>query len=353
MFPEAAMPSSAELQSFATKFQLPAFHVTVVSDPDAWGSAVTTTSNYYQLYATEAALDLEVVHGLAPGAKEVVYESSMGQEIPGLLKAMVTQRPTAILSSSWGMDNCAADIGDKQNALAENAVFEMAAAQGTSIMWATGDRGAYSCLYDGDPATASELSVPSDDNSPYITDVGGTLAFLSTTGAYYREAAWGEPMEQWGGTGGFSAYFSRPVWQYGLGLAGVKERGIPDVSADADSNSGWDVFAPGRKDEPVQEPIGGTSAAAPCWAAVTALIDEFLAHQHLPSVGFADPAFYYFASSPKGLPAPAFHDVTEGTNLYYPATPGWDAATGLGSPDVAHLADDFEWYYRTHHNRTT
>jgi kumamolisin len=188
----------------------------------------------------------------------------------------------------------------------------------------------------------------SEDNSPYITSVGGTIVFLSTTGAYYKEAAWGEPMEQWGGGGGFSAISARPSWQKGPGLAGVNSRGIPDVSADADSNSGWAIFAPGPNGQPLEEPAGGTSASAPCWAAVTALIDEDLARRGLPSVGFADPALYYFASGPKGLPAPAFHDITEGTNLYYAAVPGWDAATGLGSPDVAHLADDFEWYCSTH-----
>ena len=81
---------------------------------------------------------------------------------------------------------------------------------------------------------------------------------------------------------------------------------------------------------------------------VTALIDDDLTHKSLPLVGFANPALYLFAQSPAGLPAPAFHDVILGSNLHYPAGPGWDMATGLGTPDVGALANDFEWYEKTH-----
>jgi kumamolisin len=123
---------------------------------------------------------------------------------------------------------------------------------------------------------------------------------------------------------------------------------VPDVACDADSVvSGWDIFAPiqGKTEE---FSSGGTSAAAPCWAAVTALIDEDLTKQGLAEVGFANPALYYFARDPSGLPATPFHQITEGTNLHFVATAGWNAATGLGTPDAAHLADDFEWYDRNH-----
>jgi kumamolisin len=69
-------------------------------------------------------------------------------------------------------------------------------------------------------------------------------------------------------------------------------------------------------------------------------------HQNLPEVGFANPALYDFARVPAGLPALAFHQVTEGSNFHFLATAGWNPATGLGTPDAAHLADDFEWYER-------
>ena len=351
MFPETVVIPQSALNAFAAKFHLPAFHVTYLSDPAAWGAPAGRSSADYSLAAAEESLDLEVVHGLAPGATEVVYETnSLEPGLSNMFAAMIKQHPKGIISSSYNYDVCVEDPGYDGQAESQSAVFEAAAAVGTSVMQASGDRGAYECVYEGEPIIAGDLSVSAVDNSPYITDVGGTLVLFSATGAYYKEAAWGEPLDQWGGTGGFSTVFARPSWQQGPGLAGIDHRGVPDVSANADPNSGWAIFAPAANGHPAEEAVGGTSGAAPCWAAVVALIDEYLAQQHLPSVGFANPALYFFASHPKGLPAPAFHDITEGTNLYYPATLGWDAATGLGSPDVAHLADDFEWYYRTHQN---
>jgi kumamolisin len=181
--------------------------------------------------------------------------------------------------------------------------------------------------------------------------VGGTTVDLAADGKYFKEAAWGEPLETWGSGGGISTIFRQPAYQVapGLGPNSLGGRGVPDVSANADILSGWDIFYPGQNGSQ-EGSYGGTSAATPCWAAITALIDEDLAQQGLAKVGFANPALYDFSRDPTGLPATAFHHVTEGSNFHFVATPGWNAATGLGSPDVAHLADDFEWYDRTHRN---
>jgi kumamolisin len=347
MFPEWAMPPAADLSDFATKFGLPAFDVSVNSDPGAWGAPASASSQDYDAVSGEAALDLEVVHGLAPGAREIVYEVGNPADLPAMLQAMVTTHPGAILSSSISMHWCDQEQGAKNDATAEDSVFTQAAAQGTSIFWAAGDRGAFSCLPDGIPATELTLAVQPDASSPHVTSVGGTTVLLSSTGAYYKEAAWGEPLEQWGGGGGVSTFFPQPPWQQGPGVTGLTGRGLPDVSADADVLSGWDTYYP-TPNGPQEGPSGGTSAATPCWAAITALIDEDLVNQHLKTVGFANPALYYFATGPKGLPAAPFHEITEGNNLHFPATAGWNEATGLGSPDVAHLADDFAWYDATH-----
>ena len=350
MFPEWAMPPAADLNDFATKFGLPPFDVSVVTDPGAWGTPAVAGDQEYDAVSGEAALDLEVVHGLAPGAHEVVYEAGDAGDVPAMLQAMVTAHPGAILSSSISMHWCDQEQGARSDAIAEDGVFTQAAAQGTSIFWAAGDRGAYACLPDGDTSDEFTLAVQPDASSPHVTAVGGTTVLMSSTGSYYKEAAWGEPLEQWGGGGGVSTFFPQPSWQQGPGITTLTGRGLPDVSADADVLSGWDTFSPGPNG-PEQGPDGGTSAATPCWAAMTALIDEDLMEQHLKTVGFANPALYYFATGPKGLPAPAFHEITEGNNLHFPATPGWNEATGLGSPDVAHLADDFAWYDATHPSR--
>jgi kumamolisin len=350
MFPESAVPPSQVLAAYAHKFDLPPFHITVVSNPAVWGPVSVPSESYYWMDVGEASLDLEVVHGLAPDAREIVYEGESGAQSSQMFEAMVTAHPTAIMSGSFYDHECEREPGATQVALADDAVFAQGAAEGTSIFWASGDRGAYACLNSQYPGLDTEtLSVNPDSSGPHVTSVGGTTVFLSGTGAYYKEAAWGEPLEQWGSGGGYSAIFKRPSWQWGPGVGGNAARGVPDVSCDADSLTGWDIFMPVQgQTAPLEIPVGGTSAATPCWAGITALIDEYLVRQHLRTVGFANPALYFFARDPKGLPAPAFHEITQGGNLYYPATPGWNAATGLGTPDVAHLADDFYWYDKTH-----
>ncbi|HTW06578.1 MAG TPA: S53 family peptidase [Acidimicrobiales bacterium] len=349
LFPEWAIPDSTSLKEFATRFGLPAFNLTEVTDPSVWGAPATlaNSGNGYYDIASEAAMDVEIVHGLAPGAKEIVYALGTETELPAMLKAMVTAHPGAIISSSISMHWCEDEPGAKNDALAEDAVFTQGAAEGMSIFFAAGDRGAYGCLPNSEPSTESELAVEPDASSPHVTSVGGTMMFLSSTGAYYKEAAWGEPIEQWGGGGGQSTIFPRPSWQTGPGTNTLTARGDPDVAADADIESGWDVIVP-TQNGPFEGPSGGTSAATPFWAACTALIDEYLQQKGLQTVGFANPALYYFATSPKGLPAAPFHQITQGSNLHFQATAQWNEATGLGSPDVAHLADDFAWYDSTH-----
>jgi kumamolisin len=351
MFPEDAMPQAPVLAAYAKKFDLPPFDVTVVTNPAAWGTPYPPANQYYADFAQEAALDLEVVHGLAPGAREIVYEAGQpNSQAPAMFEAMVKAHPSGILSGSFYMHECEGEPGAKADAMAEDAVFTQAAAEGTSVFWASGDRGAYACLNSPDSDLDNEtLSVNPDGSSPHVTSVGGTTVFLSATGAYYKEVAWGEPLEQWGSGGGYSKFFTRPSWQQAPGVGTNPARGVPDVSCDADPISGWDTFMPVQGQSAAREtPVGGTSAATPCWAAITALIDEYLTVHHLKSVGFANPALYFFATTPKGLPAPAFHQITVGGNLYYSAAPGWNPATGLGTPDVAHLADDFYWYDSTH-----
>jgi kumamolisin len=348
IFPEYAMPPVSVLAAYATKFHLPPFDVTVKSDPSRWGAPTGPTSSEYDAMAGEASLDLEVVHGLAPGAREIVYEDGNPTAFPVMIQAMTAANPGAVLSSSISTSWCEEDE-PRSLSLAMNSALAQAAAEGISMFWASGDRGAFSCLPDGDPSTEGLISVDSNADSPYVTAVGGTTAFFASNGAYFKETAWGEPIEAWGSGGGISTIFGQPSYQVapGLGPKSLGGRGVPDVSADADVQSGWVEFVPSSSG-PEENEVGGTSAAAPCWAAITALIDEDLAKQGLAKVGFANPALYFFSRDPTGLPATPFHQVSEGTNLHFVATSGWNAATGLGTPDVAHLADDFEWYHRNH-----
>lgn len=355
VFIEWGVPSNSILNAWAQKFT-PGnpFNVHVHQDAADWGAPIVSGDKEYSDVAGEAALDLEIVHGIAPGATEVVYEFGDSEAIPDVVRAIAATSPGVILSSSISEHECELEQGAIADGAAENQVDTAAAAQGMSIFWASGDRGAYMCLNDypdQDKNANTEISVMPDAASPGVTAVGGTTAFLAQNGGYFQELAWGEPIEQWGSGGGVSTAYPRPSWQVAPGIpSSMTGRGLPDVAANADIISGWDVIGPNQANaaQAQEGPVGGTSAAAPFWAAVTALIDEDLSRKSLPLVGFANPALYLFAQSPAGLPAPAFHDVTLGTNLHYPAAPGWDMVTGLGTPDVGALANDFEWYEKTH-----
>jgi kumamolisin len=332
VFPEIDRFSQSMLNEFANKFNLPPFNVQVAS----------VNAGVPSREQGEADLDLEIVHAIAPGAKEVVYYASADDVITAEQQMYRDFPNGAIESSSVG--ECEAPGGQNRNdANVLGDLQQPAAAAGWSIFVATGDRGAYDCAPAGD---FNDLAVDLDASIPYVTAVGGTLVFLSTNGGFNREAAWGEPVEQWGGSGGVSQYWQMPSWQKGPGVQNQFSNGgreTPDVSGNADGLSGWQVFAVGGG-----QVIGGTSAAAPFWAACAALIDQDLKQKGLPLVGFANPALYTFAQNPSGLPQNPYHDVTVGTNLYYPVTQGYDLATGLGSADMAALASDFEWYKRTH-----
>jgi kumamolisin len=330
VLPEIDSFADSDLAAYAAKYHLPPFHVDVHRDR-AWGDPKGVEG--------EANLDLEIVHALAPAAKLVVYYSSpKTAQVGRMMQAMYSQQggPRTIVSSSIGI----CELPDLQGvAQQEEELVRAAAAKGTSIFAASGDRGAYDCLPEGDP---DRLATDLDGGLPSVTSVGGTTVFLGQNGGYGKETAWGQPVEQWGGNGGLSIFWPRPDWQRGPGVDNQYANGMrqtPDVSGNADGQSGWNIISGGA-----ERRVGGTSAAAPMWAAITALIDQVLLQQHHQTIGFANPGLYWMAQNAASLPAPPFHDVTVGTNLYYPATPGWDFATGLGTPDAGALALDWPKY---------
>ena len=332
VFPEIDRFDQSMLDAFANHFNLPPFNVQVVQ-----GGAGSPDKEQ-----GEADLDLEIVHAIAPGAKEVVYYASADGVIDAEQRMYRDYPSGAIESSSVG--ECEAPGGQNRNdATVLGDLQKPAAAAGWSIFVATGDRGAYDCAPQGD---FGDLAADLDASIPYVTAIGGTLAVLGTGGGYNREASWGEPIQQWGGSGGLSEYWQMPGWQNAPGVHNQFSNGAretPDVSNNADGLSGWQIYALGGL-----QVIGGTSAASPFWAGCAALIDQDLKQKGLSLMGFANPALYTFAQGPSGLPQDPYHDITVGTNLYYPATQGYDLATGLGTADIAALMTDFEWYKRGH-----
>jgi kumamolisin len=138
-----------------------------------------------------------------------------------------------------------------------------------------------------------------------------------------QEVVWDDQSQGGGATGGgFSTTFDVPSWQSNTLPSGSNGRGVPDVAGDASPESGYNVVVDGE-----QEVVGGTSAVAPLWAGLITLINQQLATQGAQPAGFINPTLY---QNPN-----AFRDITQGNNGKYSAAKGWDACTGLGSPNGA------------------
>jgi kumamolisin len=261
----------------------------------------------------EVLLDIEVVGAVAPGAKIVVYFAPNTSQ--GFQDALTTAvhdaaNKPSVISISWGGPE---STWTAQSMTAFDSAAQDAAALGVTVCAASGDNGS------GDGVTDGKNHVDFPASSPHILACGGT-SLQSANGAITSETVWNDGAQGGAGGGGFSNQFPLPTWQSGAKIkppAGGG-RGVPDVSGDADPQTGYNVLVDGKS-----LVIGGTSAVAPLWSGLIALLNEKLGKP----VGFLQPLLY-------GLPptAGAFHDITVGSIGAFSAGPGWDAASGLGSP---------------------
>jgi subtilase family serine protease len=321
------LPNLKDLDLFAAKYNLPPFGplLTIKRDP-GWGTPMKPQG--------ETVLDLEIIHEVAPNAKMVVYLSapdfSHGDRA---FDQMVTDHLGSIISESLGA--CEADVPSGHRAIYAS-VEDRAVALGMSHFIATGDSGAYTCGQD----TAASGSFPS--TLPTVTAVGGTSVFESVQGTYFKEAAWGSPIDETGTGGGFSHFYSLPAYQKSVAqAAGHGRRQVPDVSANGDPMTGFHIVFEGKGGQ-----AGGTSASTPLWAATVALINQDLKKKGMREAGFANPALYWMGQNAGKFSAPPFHDVTTGNNLAYDAAAGWDFATGWGSMDGAALEQAWILYIK-------
>ena len=288
----------------------------------------------------EAALDIETVIGLAPDVNIHVYQAPNTGAAPyDVYRTIVDQDQVQVISESYGL--CEHFLTAK----AVNAVtvlYEQAAVQGQTIVASSGDAGSEGCLPTNQPGVAKRLSVNFPASDPLVLGVGGTTLFELKEQP--GEAVWNEGIASREGAtgGGKSQFFGEPSWQKSFGIKS-KVRAVPDVSADADPQTGYIIVYKGQP-----EPIGGTSAAAPLWAAFLALTD---AQCSASPVGWVNPAIY-FAASPHVKAAvvddiPAFSSGSRNNNDYtgeehgqYPTKKGYDMTTGLGSPIGGALATE-------------
>jgi kumamolisin len=217
-----------------------------------------------------------------------------------------------VVSISWGG---AESTWTAQSLTAYDQAFQDAGVLGVTVCCASGDDGSTDNVTDG----AAHVDFPA--SSPNVLACGGTR-LESSGGKISKEVVWNSGAGNGASGGGVSDTFALPAYQAGANVpvsvnpAHFKGRGVPDISGDADPATGYQIHVDGQ-----DAVFGGTSAVAPLWAALIALINEQLGKP----VGFLNPTLY--ANGASGL-----HDITSGTNGAYNAGAGWDACTGLGSP---------------------
>lgn len=272
----------------------------------------------------EVTLDIEIAGAIAPKAKIAVYfaPNSDAGFVDAVSHALhdSTNQPS-VLSISWGGPE---NRWTQQAIRSFNDTLRSAAALGVTICAASGDSGSSDGAYDG----GDHVDFPAA--SPFVLACGGTHVTASAgAGSITKEIVWNDGSSGGATGGGVSTLFALPVWQEGLkatradgAVAPLKKRGVPDVAADASPTSGYEVLIDGQS-----APIGGTSAVAPLFAGLVARINGHSGK----SAGFLNARLYKAAS--------AFNDITSGDNGTYAAAQGWDACTGLGSPNGRRIAE--------------
>ncbi len=273
----------------------------------------------------EVSLDIEMVAALAPGVSQIlVYEGpNTDQGVYDTYNRIATDGLAQAVSTSWGLDE--QDTGSS-NITLQSQVFSRLATQGQTIYAAAGDCGAYDQQdVSGNCITNNGYQVDDPASQPYVTGVGGTSLSGTISPLSVAETTWNHLATSNGATGGgVSAYWSLPNYQAGIGASSA-HRNVPDVALNADSvSSPYSIYSQGGWYN-----FGGTSVAAPLWAALTALLNQKLAASGFAPLGFANPTLYQLASGASY--ASYFNDIRSGNNGYYNAGTGYDNATGLGS----------------------
>ena len=298
----------------------------------------------------EAIMDLELIAGLAPKAQILDYQTdgqsnSFAQSMVDVFNRVAEDHKVQVLSVSYGTFESAFSSSEQA---AINKSLRTLAAEGISVFISSGDCGAFTQRLPHIAAVAFPAS------AVYATAVGGTHLQVNDSNVRTSETVWSAgdnlPLcsNNWGSGGGVSENtdFKRPAWQVGTGTTTSYDgalthvfirpldfvntveapnglRQVPDVAAAAYPNIA--IYYKGA-----WVASGGTSAAAPIWAAGALLVNQALQQKGKPALGGV-PEFYSLANHPGNFHP--YNDITIGDNLFYSATKGWDYTTGWGSPN--------------------
>lgn len=276
----------------------------------------------------EVMLDIEVAGAVAPGAKIAVYFAPNTDEgFLGAVNAAIHDnvRKPSVVSISWGASE--ADWTEQAKTDFDSACAD-AAAMGVTVCVSAGDHGAP----DTDDPKETRANADFPAASPNVLSCGGTR-LESKTGTIAAETVWNN-RDGWATGGGVSEFFPLPAYQKKAGVpksinpGGKKGRGIPDISGNADGETGYICRVDGQ-----EQVIGGTSAVSPLWAGLIAVLNSGRSQP----VGFITPKLYALDKAKNPL-----RDVVVGDNGVnkvpgYKAKAGWDPCTGLGSPNGKNL----------------
>lgn len=340
---------AADLHDFDVAMGLPDPSFTQIA-PAGAPPAFDPSSDNQIGWGVETSLDVEWAHATAPGANIVlaVAKSNEDADILATTKAVIDGNLGDVVSQSFGEAEACMD----PTLLAQqHTLFASAVSKGITLLASSGDSGASQPACSGDGALFA-ASTPASD--PNVTGVGGTTLYADTaTGAYQGETTWTEPYgcnppaldpsDVNCSGGGFSTIYSRPSFQNAMQKNAA--RGVPDVAYNAGTTGGvlvhigfyLELLGYGA-DDPIFFIVGGTSAGTPQWAGLVADGDQLGHHR----MGNINAALYSIAQGKKQYAA-ALHDVTIGNNDVaeigggFNAKQGWDAVTGLGSPNAANL----------------
>jgi subtilase family serine protease len=332
-----------DLALFDATFGLPTPTVNVIC-PDPRGCPTFDPSNANEVgWAGEISLDVQWSHAIAPGATIdlVVSYSDQDADIQTAQHYVTANNVGDVLSQSFGEGEACMDPAIQA---AQHQDFVTAREKNMTVFASAGDfgaaQGSQPPVCGGSAQFFLSASTPASD--PLVTGVGGThLNANFNNGAYHSETVWnnsGQNPDFGAGGGGFSTLYTKPSYQDSANT-GSAMRGVPDVTYNGDVYGGvLGVCSECNRGAPTFFIFGGTSAGSPQWSAITALADQAAGHR----LGFLNPTLYAIANGPRYKFA--FNDITSGNNSLdftgvsgYSAGPGWDPASGLGSPDAAHL----------------
>ena len=334
--PPGVTPASdirQDLAAFDGMFRLPTARIQVVTTLAGAGSPWQA--------ADEEVQDTEIVHTVAPAAalRVVLLPSNVPDSAANATADMIAGLRLAVSGTDVALTSFS--LGEhyftKAQVTQMHSILLGAAAHHVTVIAGSGDNGGFSEADFGGTAV-KEVSLPASD--PLVLAAGGTtLNGNLSAGFYIGETAWngqaGFVLSSGASGGGFSHLYARPAYQDGVhGISTA--RAVPDVAGEADQSGGWAFVFTGSGKRWIM-PASGTSASASLWGGLMALADQYAHHD----LGFVNPAIYRIARSSSYHQA--FHDITTGSNIVntppvgmggYQAGPGWDPATGWGSPDA-------------------